>query len=119
MSYCHPTLSVASCDWSASDKSAANAVYSAVLVTSLCALFSLCAALVTRLVHIGFSFNIIVEGSLGCTLGQAIHVALFLGITAMPNQSPFPFWLAVFLWTLPFAFALRIQTLAFHTMYVH
>jgi hypothetical protein len=119
MSYCHPTFSVASCDWNGSDKAAAAAVYSAVLISSCCAGFALCAAFLTRLIHIGYNFNILVEGSLGCILGQAIHVALFLGVVAVPGQSPFPFWVATLLWTLPFALTLRIQNLAFHTMFVH
>jgi hypothetical protein len=119
MSYCHPTFSVALCDWNASDKTVAAAVYSAVLISSLCGLFALCSAVLTRLIHIGYKFNILVEGSLGCIIGQAIHVALFLGVVAAPGQASFPYWLGTLMWTLPFALTLRIQNLAFHTMFVH
>lgn len=118
-SYCHGTFSSASCDWAPQEKTAAASAYAAALVFSICATGSLVGGLVTRFSFIGLKFNLLIEAALGALLGTLAHVSLFLGAVARSSDAPFPKWLSMLLWTLPFALTMRVQVSCFLTMYEH
>lgn len=117
-SYCHGTFSSAPCDWTAQEKAAAATAHAAALVLSMCAAGSLIGGIATRFSFIGVKFNILIEAALGAFFGALVHVALFLGVVVRSSDAPFPLWLSMLLWTLPFALTMRVQVVCFLSMYV-
>jgi hypothetical protein len=103
---CHPAFS--SCAWTEpADNLASNAVFSGCLVISIASLFSLISGITARWFHLGLSWNLVTEGAVGALFGSAVHVVLFLALVVQEGANPFPLWLTILLWTLPFILTAR------------
>lgn len=118
---CHPYFSVSGCGWTPTQTDAAHAVFAACLTFTMCSGGSLIGGLVTRATFTGVRYDLLTEGALGALIACALHVVLWLGAVIGAGASasaPYPLWLNILFWTLPFALTLRVQYLCFLTMYV-
>jgi hypothetical protein len=115
---CHPTFSTIDCGWEPTNVNAAYAVWAALFVASASAAGTLLGGVVTRLAHLGWEFNLMMEATLASMVAALIHIVLWLGPTILRNGgSPYPTWLSLLFWSLPFIMLVRAQFMSFTTMY--
>lgn len=117
--YCYPTFSTINCGWQTANIDAAYAVWAALFVASCSSAGVVIGGLVTRFAHMGWQFNLMMETTLASIVAGILHIVLWLAPTIVRNGgTPYPTWLALLLWSVPFILIVRAQFMSFTTLYV-